>query len=275
MAIDLIRAKTLAALPDFERPRGFGLGAIPLNPDSRLSDLRSLPGVRAAFASGIPAAANLLDFVKGVYNQGTEDSCVAYSLAALQSVSEQESFGRWITFDAEECYVACGGFGSNGILAVDALNWEERAGFRDTVSTQRYPIQTYAFASPINDAGVDIVKGAIASRHPCVLAMLLPSDFNDQFGKNGDCVSDVVTNGYHQVCVVGYTQDTAMILNSWGGGWGTNGIGSVKWEFLQKQEQQNFVYAYTVSELEQPGLMPFFLEEMQGAGAAGLAPRLK
>jgi Papain family cysteine protease len=249
MDIHVARAEVLAALPDFNLPVGFGLGAVPLNPDSKLLDLRSLPVIKKALAAGIPKSTDLSQYVKGVYNQGAENSCVVYSLAAVQSVSKEEMLGDWLTFDAEECYKACGGYGPNGVPAPDVLNWEERTGFRDIASNRRYQITSYAHAD-LSNSGIEALKASIASRHPCVLALLLPSDFGNQFGGSGDCASDTVTNGYHQVCVVGYTADRVTILNSWGSGWGRNGIGTIRWEFLQNPDQQYFAYAYTVSETD-------------------------
>jgi len=261
MDLDVLRAKNLAKLPPLDS-RGFGTGSLTLNPDSRLRAMESLRVIRRVKAMGIPNQADLTTYVKGNYNQGDENSCVAYSVAGMQSTYEEIEHNRWITFDAEESYVANGGYGPNGISAVDALDWEESPGMRDISTGQRYKIATYAFANPMTDAGIQTIKAAIAAKRPCVLALLLPADFGDQFEGDGTCKSDVVTSGYHQICVVGYDQVRFKLLNSWGNNWGIKGIGSIKWSFVQKAEQRGWVYAYTTTDVTEPGSTPFFAEQM-------------
>lgn len=272
MDINILRAKNLATLPDLVKPDEYGLGALPLNPDTRLRNMMSLSMVRAAAAAPLPSSADLSPFVKDCYNQGQEGSCVAYSSAGMMSVFEDERSNSWIKLNAEECYVACGGSGQNGISTVDALNWIEQKGFGDLGDQKRYQIATYAFADPRTPEGWNSLRAALAANLPCVIALLLPSDFGAQFGASGDCTSTVITNGYHQVCAIGYTDDSLRILNSWGPTWGKQGTGSISLAAIQAPEQQGYAYSYTVSFGPEPASMPFFAGELERSGSEGTLP---
>jgi hypothetical protein len=272
MDINLLRARNLARLPDLNMAERFGLGALPLNPDSRLRDMKSLSLVRAAVSTSVPPVADLSSYVKGCYNQGQEGSCVAYSCAAMMSIFQDEKSNDWIQFNAEQCYVACGGTGQNGISTPDALNWIEGTGFGDSTDQKRYKIAAYAFADPRTPDGWNTVKAALAAGLPCVVALLLPSDFGSQFGSSGDCTSTTLTNGYHQVCAVGYTGNALTILNSWGPTWGRQGVGSIALGAIQAPEQEGYAYAYTVSFGAEPASTPFFAELLERSMLQGVLP---
>jgi Papain family cysteine protease len=272
MDINIARAKSLAQLPDLVKPEEYGLGALPLNPDTRLRHMMSLSIVRAAAAAPIPAAADLSAFVKDCYNQGQEDSCVAYSCAGMMSVFEDQRSSNWIKLNAEECYVACGGSGQNGISTKDALDWIEQKGFGDSNDQKRYQVATYAFTDPRTVDGWNTLRAALAADLPCVIALLLPSDFGAQFGASGDCGSTTITNAYHQVCAIGYTNDRLNILNSWGPTWGNQGMGSILLAAIQAPQQQNYAYAYTVSFGAEPASVPFFTAELDRSAIEGNLP---
>ena len=237
--VNIERARVLASLPDFDS-RGFGLGALPLESDARDYDLGSMREVQEALTQGIPAEASLWDYVLMIYNQGSLPSCTAHSIAGMQSIFENIEHGWWGELDAEECYWANGGDGVHGIPTRRALEWEQHTGMFFANTGRRYRIGSFAFANVRAQSGVDQVKAAIAAKRPCVLALLLPQDFWD-----GDSTGAVVTNGYHQVCVTGYTSERFLFVNSWGVDYGNGGFGSIPWAFLRRAEQANFAYAYT------------------------------
>lgn len=201
------------------------------------------PDIAAQIVVGVPASDDyLLSFIKGCYNQGSLPSCVAHSSAGMQSINEQMERGQWIIMDAVKAYYDNGGNGSNGVPTQAVLSYMQGSGMPVVGSSLRYKLSTYAFCQPMQPAGIEALKAAISTGHPCVLAMLLPSDFMNGMTAGQGSVNRVA---YHQVCCVGYTPERVTFLNSWGPGYGQNGLGSVPWSYLARPEQANYVYAYT------------------------------
>jgi hypothetical protein len=256
--IHIRRARDLATLPDLVNTHGRGTGAVPINPDSRLLALREWTFIRASLQGGLPASASLIGYITGPpYDQRPENACVAFSTASMQSLYSQILGGRWLRFDADECYHANGGLGSNGVSPIDVLEWDKRVGLRDVSSGLRYKIVGYGLTNPTITAGQEEIKAAIASRRPAVLAMLLPSDFDEQWGKSGNCAG-TVTNAFHQVCVCGYDSQRCYFLNSWGPTWGQKGVGSICWDFIQEPVQNSWAYAYVTTDSYEPSAAAFF-----------------
>lgn len=110
------------------------------------------------------------------------------------------------------------------------------------------------------------MKAAISLGRPCVLTLLLPADFENQwkaYGGTGDCQSDVVTSGYHQICLIGYTDQRFHFLNSYSDQWGDSGKGTIAWSFLDNEYEQYSAYAYTAVDASDAGLLPLFGSEAQ------------
>ncbi len=182
---------------------------------------------------------------------------MAYSIAGMQSIFEEILQQRTIMFDAAELYRDLGGNG-DGISAPEALTWDQTTGLKDVATAQRYKIQSSAFADPTTADGIVTLKTAVSVQCPCVVALLLPSDFGDQVNGSGDC-NGTVTGEFHQVCLIGYDDERFKFLNSFGPSWGKNGIGTLPWSFLQDPSQAGSAYAYTVSDRAEPGASPFSL----------------
>ncbi|MBI5674589.1 MAG: hypothetical protein HZC48_02010 [Nitrospirae bacterium] len=251
MDLNVQRAKVLAKLPDFDS-RGFGLGAVPLAYTLFDQQIAFLSEIQKQLKAGLPSAFSLSNFIDDVYNQGSLPSCVAHSTAAMQSIFERIEHGAWFTLNAEECYRANGGDGHNGVNSRVVLNWEETSGMQDIASSVRYKIGSFAVADPKTSDGITLIKAAIATRRPCVLALLLPQDF-----WIGDSTGEVVTNGYHQICVTGYTSERFEFVNSWGRSFGNNsernnGLGTIPWAFIGGTEVPGRVFQVLlmISELE-------------------------
>jgi hypothetical protein len=249
-------AKLLARLPDFDS-RGFGLGALILFEDSRHLDLSSFKEVADVLRAGVPPAADLYNYVQLIYNQGSLPACVTFSIAAMQSVFEYIETGWHREMDAVECYLKNGGNGRDGVPTQPTLQWCKDIGLLWLNTSKRYRIGSYAFADPRTTTGIEALKASIAAKRPCVLALLLPADF-----WNGDSAGAEVTNGYHQICLTGYTHDRFKFVNSWGTEFGNNGFGSIPWSFLQKPEQANFTYAYTAIDAIDTNLLPLNLSQI-------------
>src|SRR5579859_617499 len=256
MDFHLRRAQILASLPRIGNRRR-GTGAIPLSPDSRLKTMASFVPIETEVPS---PQADLSKFVKDAYDQGVKDACVAYSIAGMQSTFQAIRNSKWLTFDAEALYCDNGGIGTNGISTLEALAWDKTNGLTDSTSKSTDKIVDFGFADPTTVDGISSIKSAISAKHPCVLALLLPSDFNDHFGGSGDC-KGTITSDYHQVCPVGYDEERLTFLNSWGKSWGKNGIGTIAWSFLKDPSQAGSAYAYTVTYDPQPNAKPFYLKD--------------
>jgi hypothetical protein len=247
--------KRIAELPDFEA-RGFGLGAEPIGRDTRDIEASSLSEVSAILAAGVPDQADLSEYVCLIYNQGGLPACVTYSIAGMQSLFAKIDRNVCLELDATGAYWENGGDGVHGVNIRTTLSWEQRVGMKVVNGTQRFRIGTYAYADPRIDFGVLSIKAAIAARRPCILAMLLPEDFFD-----GDSTGVVVTRGYHQVCIVGYTSQRVFYVNSFGDTFGNRGFGSVPWSYLRRPEQsqgQVWVFAYTAVDYLDEGLRTLF-----------------
>lgn len=227
---------------------------------------------------------HLLQYIRGVYNQGSVPSCVAHSSAGMQSINEQMERGTWIEMDALRCYRDNGGNGTNGVDTQRVLSYMQSQGMPIVGSALRYKLATYAFAQPMQQAGVEAIKAAIATGHPCVVALLLPTDWMS--GMNAG-LGAVNTAAYHQVVLVAYTPDRVTFLNSWGSQYGQNGLGSIPWSYLQRSEQQGRVYAYTEVDapdedgtprppdppIPDPPIPPVALTIADYQGAAGYLPK--
>jgi len=231
-------------LPD---PTWQGTGATPLSVDPRDYDIRWLPGVADQLAAGVPASADLTGLIKGaIYNQGNTGACVAYSTAGLCSMDDVAETGQWTTMDAAAMYAAAGGTGQNGVDSRLVLQQATDNGVPILgVSNRVKIIKSYAFVPQQPGIFRDTLKAAIAAGYPLVVALLLPSDWGWMSGHGA------ATTAYHQVVGCGYTSDGYLVcLNSWGAGWSRNGIGSVRFDYLEQNNLLNqYVFSYTVTPL--------------------------
>jgi hypothetical protein len=228
--------------------KGYGTGAVPRLPDARDFDLGKLPSVTGA----VPDEVNLSQYCWVILNQGSLPACVAYSIAQMQSTYEFMDEKETLTFDGSRIYYENGGDGLNGIPTARVLKYGVDKGLPILASTQGRRLQSYAYTlSP------DVVCQALAAKRLCVVASLLPSDWWD-----GDCYSmTIVPNTYHQYLITGYNRPRKRfyIANTWGRNWGINGFGSIGWDFLTQQNNQNgYVYFYATTDyLEtQPNPVP-------------------
>ncbi len=256
------RAKLVAKVR--ERPKNaiHARGGSPLRWDLRLRALSSAHDVSQRLLDGVPQSFDLSEYVKGVYDQDNENSCAAYSTAAMQSIFECIDSGNWIEFDAEDAYHYCGGSGPNNVSSTCVLSYDQDVGFDDPATQKRYKIAAYSLAYPLDDDGINTVKAAISLKRPCVLAFIPPYDFDLQYGKSGDCTSNEPAGGLHQVCIFGYDDQRFKILNSYGEEWGAKGKGSIAWSFLTSNEvEQSEAYAYTAIDGNDAGLVSLFMKD--------------
>jgi hypothetical protein len=236
--------KTLAPVP----PHFQGMGALELHPDPRDWPVTHHPGI-AALLPNVPQTASLMQYVTGdPYNQGPTGACVAASTCGACSIDTQHGSSRWDVFHWLALYHEAGGTGSNGVdsrlvLKICAEQGTPLAnGGRETV------IKSYLWVTQQPGQFRQEVKACIAAGFPPVVALLLPSDWGWRSGQP----NAAVTQGYHQVAGIEFDDDYLVILNSWGtwpgGGSPKNGVGSVRWDYLEKDGlQHNYVFAFTTT----------------------------
>lgn len=214
------------------------LGLLPRPPDPRDFNLAEAPGVAEALAVGFPDSGDLTQHVKGVYDQGSVPSCVSHTAAAGQSIFQQQEEGVWRVFDAPRVHADTGSI-SQGRWPTDILKYAQTNGLPLVNSNIRYKIASYAFAQA-GGGWADTIKAALSTGRPVWICMLIPSSFGWESGGN-------LTQGYHEVLIVGWRPDAFLILNSWGSRWGRNGLGWVPISYLQQENyHRGMVLAHTV-----------------------------
>jgi hypothetical protein len=234
----------LKTLADPE-PHWGGMGALPLPPDNRDYDIRSIPQVADVLAIGVPDTIDFSRFATGpLYNQGAEPSCVAFSTCGLCSLDEVEAGQAWDVFSGHTLYIEAGGDGHNGVDTRRVLEIVCTTGVPGN-SGPRKVVGSYAFVPGQPGIFRQSIKAAVAAGQFCTLALLLPAPFQWNSG-------NAPTSGYHQVIVIGYDPTWAIILNSWGPGWPGDGphpgIGRVQWDYLEADNlQHGYCYAYTTT----------------------------
>ena len=225
----------LVPAPDW----GFGTGALPLLPDARDYPMERLPSVADMLQVGFPASYDLSGLVEQVYNQGALPSCVAHSTCGMKSLEDKIDRKVWNVYDAVALYQENGGNGSNGVDTRGVLQDAQANGVPLLSGGGRNRIGSYAFAPQIEGQFEATLKAAVAANEPCVLAVLLPTQFGWDFG-------GAITQAYHQMCLCGYDDTWAIFLNSWGPSFGQNGFCRLPWSYItQNNFQQLYAYAYT------------------------------
>ena len=242
-------------MENWEITQGFGTGALLHQPDARDYDIARIPEV-AAFLAGdlaLPDVVSYRSLIRHVYNQGSLPSCVAHSTAGMQTIYQQMEKDTQIRiYDAEAVYWENGGTGHAGIPTIRVLQYAKDHGLpekMDGATTRRNRIESYAFTTDI-----DTICAALAAGHLVVFAMLLPVDF-----RAGDAVSPIRSTSYHQVVAIGYDRIERRLhfLNSWGANFGNGGCGSIPFDYLTADNNQNrYFYAYTTRDVLDANQLP-------------------
>ena len=113
----------------------YGTGALLLPPDHRDWSALLYPRIAQAVLVGTADTVRLGGQIGGLYDQGAEGACVAFSEAGVLSREETIQGRPWVWFDAEQFYRRNGGTGQNGI---DTRTIQAYLGHKDIRHTVRY-----------------------------------------------------------------------------------------------------------------------------------------
>lgn len=130
------------------------------------------------------------------------------------------------------------------VLCADYVNNELKA------SAYNYRIDDYftLFSHKCSNHNEKIskVKKAIFEECPVVIAMKLPTSFDNVVNYWDGFDIDPSNHGYHAMCAIGYDNDinggSFQIMNSWGKQWGNNGFVWVKYEDFAKYVDQAYEF---------------------------------
>lgn len=181
------------------------------------------------------------NYVTEVKNQGGCGSCVSFgTVAAMEAKARIQLNNPGYAIDLSEAFMQfCGGGSCNGWGLSSGLEFGKATGTVDEACMPYKPQNMNCTASRCSDwesrlnkitnftahATTASRKSAIVAKGPVVAGMAV---FNDFYGYSGGVyrkTSGATLEGYHCVCVVGYsdTQKAWIVKNSWGPNWGMGG----------------------------------------------------
>lgn len=231
-------------------------GLQPSPPDNRDFPAEQLLGASGAVAA--PSAHTQLVSLVDIHNQGGTSTCVWQSIAQAVKVFMKARnapkvawlsvmFGYWNTVKAQGR-----GLVDRGCIPRIALQTLTEAGFCDEsdwpfieakVLDQPLPdVYTAAFDQKLITSyyrlfgtGDDLITGikqALAQNRPVIYGSPIDTEVYESYSGGVMGIPTGAWIGSHMRCLVGYTEDYAIEANSWGTGWGENGLAKISWEFI-------------------------------------------
>lgn len=209
----------------------FLTGVIPRPPDPRDWEAHRDPKIAQNLMVGAPESGDLLQYIKGApLNQGAIGSCCSHTAAHGQSVFQQEEEGVWRYFDAPRIHSETGPI-NQGRFPEDVLKYGRDRGFPVANGEQRFFVEAWAYVNKDALWDATIIAALMAGKPPW-LSFLIPSNYS------WECSGDM-TQGYHENLIVGWRPGAKLCLNSWGQGFGHNGLCWVPDAYLKQANFQN------------------------------------
>ncbi len=210
----------------------------------------------------LPESVSLLRFAPDRQNQGKQGSCVAWSsVYAARTIVEAASTGQngnntayspsyvYNQIGLEGCegaYIqkAMEFMADKGVVPFSAFPYDDQDCSREPSSSlinQAAQNKMHGFtrlteSDDVNGINVRAVKEHLAKDAPVVIGMMVGGSFmQDMMGKELWAPSDEDRSqmgfGGHAMCVIGYDdrRQAFQLMNSWGPGWGNNGIAWVRY----------------------------------------------
>ncbi len=218
----------------------------------------------------VPASVDLSGYHVPVMNQGNHSSCVGWTVGyALVGLEARRAGLGDPGSAAYYVYSQINGGTDNGSWPVDALNvvatqgvdtvphyWQQAADdviTRPDASEKANAAQWkvtgvhnwfgVAHTSVIGgDAGVTLIKTALASGHPVAISIPIRKGFDAMYntGVSFDNDNTTASRGGHEVLAVGYDSNGLVIQNSWGTGFGSGGFARLAWNVVKTDVDSAF-----------------------------------
>lgn len=153
----------------------------------------------------LPKICDYSDNIDVVKNQGSTMKCVPYSLSYVLELQNKLN-GESVIIDIDDIYDARTN-DNEGMAIRDALKYVKKIGYGD----KDKKILSYGRLNSIL-----AIKYNLLMNGPCLMALPVYSD-RDDFWNGSDY------QGGHAICCIGYDNDSFILLNSWGPGFGYNG----------------------------------------------------
>lgn len=225
-------------------------GCLPSPPDPRDYDADRLLG-----SLRVPRAASVEHLSPGIRDQGIEDSCVGFAVAAAAEIAAAAEGRGWPRLSPmfvwaqsrhqhsprDQPLTPLGTYLRTAIQAVKSFGfasedaWPYTPNAAETWNGQRIarrearpPLRVMRAAhdqrGPRQYArcfGVDAIRKAIASDQPVVCGLMVDAAFGNNSG--GDHVRAMTGGSGHALCLVGYDGEWFRLHNSWGEQWRDGG----------------------------------------------------
>jgi hypothetical protein len=231
----------------------------------RGEDIALLVPVSAA-GRDVPESSTLEYFVVEIHDQ-TGQSCVGHALAQCLRV-RAAVLGRTIAPSAMAIYAVARELDRPGVTplldhgsfpamaieglsdwgAVDEARWPDDSPIAESVPSDVLEAGALAHVSGEYRIDSDVknaVKRAVSAGYPVFFAMAVDATYSDYPGGVWRGISGEITGGHAQV-IVGYDSESVTVANSWGRGWGEQGLSRVEWGVITGRDAYDF-YIITCS----------------------------
>ena len=252
---------------------GRGMGAL-LQPE----DYRDYDAGVLFDESDLPESVDLTDHLPGIFDQGSTNSCVGWAVCTASYVRAKAAGLQNVYYPSPMALYALGRArltGSPKVPLVDrgsqprsvlaaAATWglipETAYGFDPAKINQRptwraidagvgFRLKEYYWVLTHGHARVLDAKRALANGYPVIMSVAVDPSFEDHMTiAIGKPTTQI--RGYHMITLVGYRPGTSgtvfQVANSWGTGWGSNGLGWLSEERLTDLTTNSIAVIQTV-----------------------------
>lgn len=206
----------------------FTLGAVPSPYDERDYIARTFYHAEQKY----PPLLDYRDVLLPVRNQGNQGACVAFSACVMKEWQEkqEDNLSEYLSpqyiynwrankpnsgMNLRNCMQI---LQQRGVCLEQTFPYQQWVDFVDGSATEEannFKITKYARVNTIEDLKIALFKSG-----PCIVSFPV-YNYGMHFWKSSD--PKQVSIGGHAVAIIGYTEDSFIIQNSWSSKWGNNG----------------------------------------------------
>lgn len=246
-----------------------GLGLVASEGDLPALDLStvSLDGMTA-----LPRVVDMSGDLPPVGNQGAQSSCVGWALAYYGKTQQEHRERGWDTTAAQHQFSAAWVYNqrpnrSNGgmslysgltilrdqgaaqmsVFPYDSYNSSRQPTTGEVASAAAYKIRDFAMVfAGAGQANVETIKTLLANGNAVVMAVPVYPSFYRASYENPLVTRPAAGEtfyGFHALLVVGYDDTVGgfQVVNSWGDGWGRDGLGYLSYDFVKRDVLEAWV----------------------------------